>query len=272
MHIASKVVAPDGTQKFLFKLDDGRFVEGVLIFHKRTVCACISSQVGCAMKCSFCATGKMGFTRHLSAGEIVEQFDLMNAEHEITNVVFMGMGEPLHNYDNVVAAVNALRQKGLSWRKITVSTVGLPDKIRQLSKDTQCMLALSLHAPNDELRESIVPTGMRYKIEDLLDACKTHPTKHNAPLMIEYVLLAGINDKQEHARELTERLRDLPNVMINLIPFNAVEGIDYERPSEESAESFKKVLVDAGYKTIIRTTKGLEAKAACGMLAITKLK
>lgn len=272
MDVASKTTAPDGTQKFLFKLDDGKFVEGVLIFHKRTVSACISSQVGCAMKCSFCATGKMGFTRNLSTKEIVGQFNLMNKEAVITNVVFMGMGEPLMNADAVIGAVNEFRKKGLSWRKITVSTVGIPDKIRQLSKSTQCMLAVSLHAPNDELRQQIVPTGQRYTIGDILSAVKEHPTRHNAPIMIEYVLLDGVNNKPEHAKQLADVLRELPHVAINLIPFNPVDGIAFNRPREEAKKQFKQLLIDAGYKTIIRTTKGLGAKAACGMLATVNLK
>src|SRR3972149_5360049 len=151
MRIASEVKAADGTRKFLIELADGKRVESVLIHHKRTLCACISSQVGCAMKCSFCATGMMGFTRHLSKDEIVGQLSLMQSvsEQKITNIVFMGMGEPLHNYDNVVGAVNEFRKQGMSWQKITVSTVGLPDKIRQLGKDTRRDLDLSLYDTAD---------------------------------------------------------------------------------------------------------------------------
>ncbi len=272
MKVAHKLVAQDGTEKYLVELADQKRVECVLIKHKRTVCACLSSQVGCAMKCAFCATGKMGFSRNLTAEEIVGQFELMEKESgvKITNVVFMGMGEPLHNYDNVVAAVNVLRKKGLSWKKITVSTVGLPDKIRKLGKDTQCMLALSLHAPNDELRSKIVPINQRYPLNEVIAACNDFPLKKKNELMIEYVLLAGVNDSIECAKELAVLLKQISWVMINLIPYNAVHGIEFARPAQEAAEAFKKVLREAGFKTIIRTTKGIDADAACGMLSTKK--
>lgn len=273
MKISSEIKSADGTRKFLIELDDGKRVESVLISHKRTLCACISSQVGCAMKCSFCATGLMGFSRNLTSEEIVGQLSLMQSvsEQKITNIVFMGMGEPLHNYDNVVKAVNEFRKQGLSWQKITVSTVGLPDKIRQLGKDTKCQLALSLHAPNDELRSKIVPLNNRYPIKEILDACREFPFTKHGPLMIEYVLLAGVNDKLEHAKQLAELLKDFKHRVINLIPYNPVAGISFSRPSQESAEAFKKELIAAGYKTIIRTTKGIDSNAACGMLSTRKL-
>ncbi len=273
MKIANEVKSADGTRKFLIELGDGKKVESVLISHKRTLCACISSQVGCAMKCSFCATGLMGFSRNLTSEEIVGQLSLMQSvsEQKITNIVFMGMGEPLHNYDNVVKAVNEFRKQGLSWQKITVSTVGLPDRIRQLGKDTKCQLALSLHAPNDELRSKLVPLNNRYPIKEILDACREFPFTKHGPLMIEYVLLAGVNDKLEHAKQLAELLKDFKHRVINLIPYNPVAGISFSRPSQESAEAFKKELISAGFKTIIRTTKGIDSNAACGMLSIKKL-
>src|SRR5574341_280812 len=269
MRIASEIKSQDGTRKFLIELADGKKVESVLIHHKRTLCACISSQVGCAMKCSFCATGLMGFSRHLSTDEIVGQLSLMQSvsEQKVTNIVFMGMGEPLHNYDNVVKAVNEFRKQGYSWQKITVSTVGIPEKIRQLGEDTQCQLALSLHAPNDELRSKIVPLNAKYSIKEVLDACNDFPFSKHGPLMIEYVLLAGVNDKIEHAKELAELLRPFKHTVINLIQYNPVAGISFARPSEESAKAFKQTLIDAGYKTIIRTTKGIDKNAACGMLS-----
>lgn len=272
MRIASEIKSPDGTRKFLIELDDAKKVESVLIHHKRTLCACISSQVGCAMKCSFCATGMMGFTRNLSKEEIVGQLSLMQSvsEQKITNIVFMGMGEPLHNYDNVVGAVNEFRKQGMSWQKITVSTVGLPDKIMQLGKDTQCQFALSLHAPNDELRSRIVPINSRYPIKDVLDACREFPFTKRGPLMVEYVLLAGVNDKIEHAEELAVLLKGFKHIVINLIMYNPVDGATFARPSKESAEAFKQTLISAGFKTIIRTTKGIESNAACGMLSTKK--
>jgi 23S rRNA (adenine2503-C2)-methyltransferase len=274
MHISSEVKSTDGTRKFLIELADGKKVESVLIPHKRTLCACISSQVGCAMKCSFCATGLMGFTRHLTTEEIVGQLSLMQSvsEQKITNIVFMGMGEPLHNYDNVLGAVNEFRKQAYSWQKITVSTVGIPDKIRQLGKDTQCQFALSLHAPNDELRSKIVPLNSRYPIKEVIDACKEFPFTKRGPLMIEYVLLAGVNDKLEHAKEMAELLRPFKHIIINLIQYNPVDGISFTRPSEDTAKAFKQTLIEAGYKTIIRTTKGIDKNAACGMLSIKPLK
>jgi len=273
MRIASEVKASDGTRKFLIELADGKKVESVLIHHKRTLCACISSQVGCAMKCSFCDTGLMGFTRNLSAEEIVGQLSLMQSvsEQKITNIVFMGMGEPLHNYDNVVKAVNEFRRQSFSWQKITVSTVGLPDKIRTLGKDTQCQLALSLHAPNDELRSKIVPLNNRFPIRDVLDACKEFPFSKHGPLMIEYVLLAGINDNLEYAKQLAELLKDFKHVVINLIPYNNVPGISFARPVADVSLAFKNALIKAGFKTIIRTTKGLDTNAACGMLSTKRV-
>lgn len=271
MKITSHITASDGTEKFLVELADGKRVESVLIKHKRTVCACVSSQVGCAMKCSFCATGLMGFSRNLTTDEIIGQFELMGGVKKITNVVFMGMGEPLHNYDNVLAAVNELRKKGLSWQKITVSTVGIPDKIRQLGKDTKCQLAFSLHAPNDELRSKIVPLNNRYPLAEILAACKDFPLSRKGPLMIEYVLLRDVNDSLEHASEMAELLKDIPFVMINLIPYNAVASLPFQRPSPETALAFKNALIAKGYKTIIRTTKGLDSDAACGMLSTKKL-
>lgn len=272
MKVAHRAIAKDGTEKYLVELSDGKRVECVLIKHKRTVCACLSSQVGCAMKCAFCATGRMGFTRNLTADEIVGQFDLMERESgvKITNVVFMGMGEPLHNYDNVVAAIRALQKKGLSWQKITVSTVGLPEKIRQLGRDVQCKLALSLHAPIDELRSGLVPVNARYPLRDVLAACLDFPLRKKSELMIEYVLLAGVNDSDEHTRELIALLRQIPFVVVNLIPYNPVEGIGFARPSLESAEAMKATLIKAGFKTFIRTTKGIDASAACGMLSVKK--
>ena len=270
MNVATQTTAADGTEKFFMELADGKKVESVLIKHKRTVCACVSSQVGCAMKCSFCATGLMGFSRNLTSEEIIGQFELMGGIKRITNVVFMGMGEPLHNYENVVAAVNELRTKGLSWQKITVSTVGIPDKIRQLGKDSQCQLAFSLHAPNDELRSKIVPLNNRYPLVEILAACKDFPLSRKGPLMIEYVLLKDVNDSLECAKEMAQLLKDIPFVLINLIPYNPVAGMSFTRPSPETALAFKNALIAAGYKTIIRTTKGLDSDAACGMLGIKK--
>lgn len=266
MELARKITAQDGTQKFLFKLADGNFIESVLIFHTRTTTACVSSQVGCAMKCSFCATGMMGFSRNLSVEEIVGQFDEMNKIAKITNVVFMGMGEPLHNYDAVVQSIHEFKKRGLSWRKITVSTVGIPARIKTLWTDAQCMLALSLHAPTDALRQKIVPMNAKYSIEHIFDALKSFPLRKKNPLMVEYVMLAGVNDQNAHAQELAELLNPLPGVHVNLIAYNPVAGLSFNRPSLERCKEFKQILIEQGIKTIIRTTKGMDSDAACGML------
>lgn len=267
MRFVCETVSKDGTRKYAFRLKDGRIIESVLIFHKRTTSACLSSQVGCAMGCSFCATGKMGFSRNLSTDEIVGQFDFMSDRFPITNVVFMGMGEPLHNYDNVVGAIRILRSKGLSWRKITVSTVGIPDRIRMLGRDEKCMLALSLHAPDDELRSKIVKVNDRFPISELVSACKDFPATRHSPIMIEYVMLSNVNDSVECAKKLAALLSDLPFVMVNLIPFNPSRSINYSKPSDDSILAFKSVLISKGFKTIIRTAKGVEDSAACGQLA-----
>ncbi|MBW3019414.1 23S rRNA (adenine(2503)-C(2))-methyltransferase RlmN [Candidatus Woesearchaeota archaeon] len=265
MRIVSVAESDDGTKKFLIELDDGKKIESVAIFHKQTICACVSSQVGCAMKCSFCATGKMGFHRNLSCDEIVGQLDLIeeNLGQKVTNIVFMGMGEPLMNYDNVVSAVKKMNER-LSWKKITVSTVGLPDRIVQLGKDAKCRLALSLHAASDELRTKLVPSNMG--IKNIVSACLDFPaTKHN-PVMVEYILIKNINDDPAG---LIAFLKQLPHVMVNLIPYNPVG--EFSRPSDEEVLQFKQALIDAGFKTIVRTQKGVDSNAACGMLATKDL-
>jgi len=262
MRIVNAIESEDGTKKFLVELDDKKHIECVVIFHKRTVCACVSSQVGCAMNCSFCATGKMGFARSLSADEIVGQLDLMEEDicRKITNVVFMGMGEPLANFDAVVDAISKMNGRGLSWKKITVSTVGLPEKIIELGKRTKCRLAVSLHAANDSLRSNLVPSNRG--IDGILRACLEFPANKHNPIMIEYILIKGVNDSPD---ELAELLKRLPFVMVNLIPCNPVGS--FERPSDDAVLAFKQHLIDAGFKTIVRTQKGVDSSAACGMLA-----
>ena len=269
MNITSKLTSSDGTSKFLIELDDGQQIESVLLFHKRTITACISSQAGCAMNCSFCATGKMGFVRNLADEEILNQLTLMQSKYDkkITNIVFMGMGEPLHNYENVISAVNQMRKNAWSWEKITISTVGIPNKIKLLGKDTQCKLAVSLHAPNDLLRNQIIPLNKQYNIADILSACNEFPLSKRNPLMIEYILMKDFNDRAEHAVELCRLLSNTKHITINLIPYNPIPSLCYQRPDEKTAFAFKQQLIDAGYKTIVRTTKGLETSAACGMLA-----
>ncbi len=265
MRIASELTSKDGTKKFLIELADGNKIESVLIFHKNTVSACLSSQVGCALKCSFCATGRMGFRRNLTADEIIGQFKLMNEIKQITNVVFMGMGEPLMNYDALVSAIRYMCSLEFPWRKITVSTVGLPNLVN-LAKDVQCKFALSLHAPDDSLRSKLMPVNTRYTIKDVISFCKELPIRKKNPLMVAYLLIEGVNDSLDCADQLAALLKQIPFVEVNLIPFNPIPGVDYERPSLEKCKEFKQRLISHGYKTIIRTTKGLDISGSCGML------
>jgi 23S rRNA (adenine2503-C2)-methyltransferase len=240
----------------------------------------VSSQIGCSLDCSFCATGKQGFQRDLTAAEIVGQlwlaarsFGSLNpqAERVISNVVLMGMGEPLLNFDNVVDAVNLMMNDhayGLSKRRVTLSTSGVVPMLDELGKHTDVSLAVSLHAPNDALRDELVPINRKYPIAMLLASVKRYlaglPDKRSAT--IEYTLIDGVNDRPEHARQLAELLRDVPS-KINLIPFNPFSLSDYRRVSNNSLYRFRDILVEAGYTTTIRTTRGDDIDAACGQLA-----
>jgi 23S rRNA (adenine2503-C2)-methyltransferase len=240
---------------------------------------CISSQAGCSLDCSFCATGKQGFNSDLTAAEIIGQLWLANSElccfgdqsqRRITNVVMMGMGEPLLNFDNVVSAIDLMMDDnayGLSKRRVTISTSGVVPAILRLHAYTDASLALSLHAPNDALRDQIVPINRKYPIKELLAAVRGYLDQlpDSRVATIEYILISGVNDHRQHARELAELLRDLP-CKINLIPFNPFEGSDYRRSSNAAISTFRKLLQDAGYTVTIRTTRGDEIGAACGQL------
>lgn len=265
--------ADDGTEKLLLKLaDDGR-IECVLLRDgiRRTIC--VSSQVGCAMGCVFCASGLDGVDRNLSSGEIIEQMlrlqRLLPQEERLSHIVMMGMGEPLANVPQVVPAIQwAAEPKGLgiSPRRITISTVGLPPAIRRLAEtDPRFNLAVSLHAPNDELREQIVPTNRKTGIDDILAAADFYFQTSGRRLTFEYVLLAGINDQQEHAQELVRRLRGR-DVLINVIPYNPVQGLPYKTPSADAIQTFRTTLEDAGHTIKFRQRKGDEINAACGQL------
>lgn len=256
--------AEDGTKKFLIALDAGLLIESVLIFHKRTVCACISTQVGCAMNCSFCATGRMGFSRNLSTEEILKQIDFMQIHGDITNIVFMGMGEPLMNIDNVINSIRLLKESSFSWKKITVSTVGLKNISRLMEE--KCRIALSLHAPNNKLRSSLVPANKIFSLDNILKELSEFGFSKQNPLMIEYVMLKDVNDSISHADELVNLLTAFRHVLINLIPYNQIDGFKYRCSAYEDMVAFKDRLLEAGLKTIIRTTKGLDSAAACGML------
>lgn len=271
--IAVHQAARDGTHKLLLRLQDGGQVECVLIQDETRRTACISTQVGCGMGCVFCASGLNGVERNLTRGEILEQLvrlrNLLPAEERLTNIVVMGMGEPLANVDNLLAALEDAGDKnglGIGARHVTISTVGLPAKIRQLA-DTgkQYHLAVSLHAPNDALRTQIVPTNEKVGLAAILDAADYFFSTTGRQVTFEYVLLGSLNDHWTHARELGGLLKGR-KAHVNLIPFNEVEGLPYRRPSDEALAGFVQQLQRAGVSVKVRKRKGSEIDAACGQL------
>ncbi len=274
--IATQVSA-DGTRKWLLRLDSGQGVEMVFIPEPGRGTLCISSQVGCAMDCSFCSTAQQGFNRNLDVAEILGQVWLANRElgyspdgdRVITNVVFMGMGEPLANYRNVVPAAEVMMDDlglDLSRRRVTVSTSGLVPQMRRIAEETNVALAVSLHAPNDALRDQLVPINRKHRIAELLDACWHYVERQNARgVTFEYVMLDGVNDRPEHALELAGLLRGRP-AKVNLIPFNTFPGTAYRRSSDEAVERFRDRLIKGGVIATIRRTRGDDIDAACGQL------
>jgi 23S rRNA (adenine2503-C2)-methyltransferase len=276
--ILSSQVSVDGTRKWALRFEGGQAIEVVFIPEPGRGTLCISSQVGCQMDCQFCSTGAQGFNRNLNTAEIVGQVWLANRElgyspdgdRVITNVVFMGMGEPLANYRNVVPAAEIMMDDlglDLSRRRVTVSTSGLVPQMYRIADETNVALAVSLHAPNDELRSEIVPINRRHPIKDLLEACWHYVEKQNARnVTFEYVMLDGVNDLPEHARELAKLLRGHP-AKVNLIPFNPFPGTRFTRSSNEAVERFRDLLIKGGVMATIRRTRGDDIDAACGQLA-----
>ena len=268
----------DGTVKWLFATDCGQAVETVFIPEPGRGTLCISSQVGCALDCAFCATGAQGFNRNLTAAEIIGQVFVANSElprrdngePAVTNVVFMGMGEPLANYRNVIPVLRLLISDwgyGLSRRRVTISTSGIVPHIDKLGDDCNVSLAVSLHAPNDELRDSIVPINKLHPIRDLLAACWDYAAKHsNRFITFEYVMLRGVNDSLDHADELFALLRNKP-AKVNLIPFNPFPGTVFKRSSAETIRHFQNRLRERGLVATTRKTRGDDIDAACGQLA-----
>lgn len=266
--------SPDGTHKVTFKCHDGAVIEAVWIPNEGRNTLCVSSQVGCAMACSFCLTAKMGLMRNLSIGEIIDQIvhvRRMFPEEEwgrLSNIVMMGMGEPLHNYDNAVEAMRLMTDEkglGLSNRKVTVSTSGLVPAIEKLGQDIDINLAISLNATTDELRDEIMPVNKRWNIATLLEALRNYPLRKRRRITIEYVLLEGLNDTLEDAHRLVKMLRGIP-CKVNLIPWNPHPGTPYERPSGNRIRRFQQILLDHHYNALVRETRGIEAMAACGQL------
>ena len=267
-------VSPEGTKKYLIKLESGSMIEMVKIPEKKRMTLCISSQAGCALQCTFCATGAQGFEKNLSDAEIIGQLWLANfydsSSPLISNVVFMGMGEPLLNVKNVLSSINLMLHQnayGLSKRRITLSTSGIVPEINKLAERTDVSLAISLHAANNILRDEIVPINKKYPLNDLLDACKQYLKNQSKrkTITIEYILIDGINDSIEHARDLVKILKGLP-CKINLIPFNPFEGCDYMRSKEDTIKDFKNFLVKKGFITTLRITRGDAIDGACGQL------
>ena len=271
--IAKHQTTGDGTEKLLVKLADGGLVECVLLRDGQRRSICVSSQVGCAMGCVFCASGLDGVLRNLKHSEILEQMlrlqDLLPEEERLSHIVMMGMGEPLANIDNVLGALSwASRPEGLgiSPRRITISTVGLPPAIRKLAKlDSRFNLAISLHAPNDELRNQLVPVNDKIGIDALLAAADNYFEVSGRKLTFEYVLLDGINDGPEHARQLARILKDR-TAILNVIPYNPVDGLPYKTPGSKSIASFRSILESNGVVVMFRQKKGDKINAACGQL------
>lgn len=281
--VIEQLDSTDGTRKFLIRVSGGSVVETVFIPEGERGTLCVSSQVGCSLDCSFCATGKQGFDRDLTAAEIIGQvwiaaksFNQLSpgGPRRVTNVVMMGMGEPLLNFDNVVDSMNLMMEDnayGISKRRVTLSTSGVVPALDKLGQYTDACLAISLHAPNDELRNELVPINKKYPIAMLLDSAQRYiaglPDTHRR-ITIEYTMIDQMNDRPEHAHQLAELLKDVP-VKINLIPFNPFSLSHYKRASNNAIRRFQTILMEAGFITTVRTTRGEDIDAACGQLAGT---
>jgi 23S rRNA (adenine2503-C2)-methyltransferase len=273
--IAGRERSTDGTEKFLLHLSDGRRIESVFIPDTPAMTFCISTQVGCAMGCAFCLTGKMGLVRNLTAAEIVGQVrvlaDTLDLRNTPFNIVLMGMGEPLHNYDETMRALRILADEhgfALPPRRVTLSTVGLLPALERLSREPLMPnLAISLHAPTDLQRGALVPINSKYGIADIIDACKRFPLKRRSRITFEYVLLAGVNDRPVDARQLAKLLAGVRS-KVNLIPLNAAPGIAYERPSDDAIDRFARILSERGLTVSVRKSRGRDIRAACGQLIV----
>ena len=265
----------DGTQKFVLRLADGKQIESVFIPDTPAQTFCISTQVGCAMGCAFCLTGKMGLVRHLTAGEIAGQVRVLahalEFGEEPFNIVLMGMGEPLHNYDATMKALRMVNdEQGLSIgpRRVTLSTVGLVPMLDKLAQEELMPnLAISLHATTEQQRAAIVPPTKKYSLHDILDACRRFPLKKRSRITFEYVLLEDVNDSPEDAKRLAKLLAGI-KAKVNLIPLNAAAGIPFDRPSDERVDAFAQILADRHVNVSVRKSRGRDIRAACGQLIV----
>jgi len=262
-------VSSDGTRKFLFRLDDGNSIETVLIpMEKGRNTLCISTQVGCAMQCSFCLTGTFGLERNLTAAEIVNQVCAVREQHAVDNIVLMGMGEPLHNLDNVVDALQILyASTGFDYgpRKVTLSTSGLVPEMCELGRRIKVNLAVSLNATTDQVRNELMPINRRYPINELMEACREFPLAPRQRITFEYILIQGVNDSQADARRLVKLLHGI-KAKINLIPFNEHTGSEYKKPTDTAIRAFQTYLLDRQIVAVRRAGKGQDISAACGQL------
>jgi 23S rRNA (adenine2503-C2)-methyltransferase len=263
----------DGTRKFLLELADHRRIEAVFIPDTPSMTFCISTQVGCAMACDFCLTGKMGLVRNLTAGEIAGQVRVIAAATELLdhpfNIVLMGMGEPLHNYEQTMKALRMLNSEhglAVSPRRVTLSTVGIVPGLERLAREPLMPnLAISLHATTDEQRSRLVPPNRKYSLQDIIDVCRRFPLKKRSRITFEYVMLDGVNDTPEDARRLVKLLAGI-KAKVNLIPLNPAPGIPYDRPSDERVDRFAQILADRYLTVSVRKSRGRDIRAACGQL------
>ena len=263
----------DGTKKYLFELEDGGLVESVLIPEEGRLTLCISTQVGCAMGCRFCLTGKGGLARDLTTGEILNQIlgvaQGLNGKERITNIVLMGMGEPLANYENVTRALKVMTADiglGLSYRRVTLSTVGLIPQMKRLFKDgVRCRLAVSLNASTQKVRSYLMPISKKYPLQSLLETCRRLPLPPRERITFEYVLIRGINDSETDAQRLTRIIKEV-RCKVNLIPYNECPDLPFNRPTIQTVLLFQRILIEKGYTALLRESRGEDISAACGQL------
>ena len=273
--VTAREQSSDGTQKFLLTLADGLTIESVFIPDTPAMTFCVSTQVGCAMRCGFCLTGQMGLMRNLSAGEIAGQVRVLARELELQdrrfNIVLMGMGEPLHNYDATMKALRILAAPtglALTPRRVTLSTIGILPALERLAREPWLPnLAISLHATTDRLRHQLIPTSRTQRLGDLVAVCRRFPVKHRDRITFEYVLLAGVNDSEADAARLVRLLRGL-RAKVNLIPLNEAPGIPFSRPSDRRVDRFARSLASAGVRVSVRKSRGRDIRAACGQLIV----
>jgi 23S rRNA (adenine2503-C2)-methyltransferase len=273
--LVQRETSVDGTEKFLLRLADGAHIESVFIPDTTAMTFCVSTQVGCAMACAFCLTGKMGLVRNLTAGEIAGQVRVLagalNLRDRKFNIVLMGMGEPLHNYDETMKALRILADEhglAVNPRRVTLSTVGLLPALERLAREPiMPNLAISLHAPTDLQRGQLVPINRKYGVHDIIAACKRFPLKKRSRITFEYVLLAGVNDSPEDARRLARLLAGVKS-KVNLIPLNAAAGIPFERPADDAVDRFARVLAEHHLIVSVRKSRGRDIRAACGQLIV----